>query len=84
MFVVVWEPSNGRGGGHQVALAEDRAEIIHRAISRAMPGVECRIERAEGFGPGGAPALETRQERRPDRRRAAGERARRLPQRSSP
>jgi hypothetical protein len=45
----VWEPSDGRGGGHQVALTLDRAEVVHRAVCRALPGMECRIEAVEGY-----------------------------------
>ena len=41
---MVWEPKHGPGGGHQVALTLDRAEVVHRAVSRALPGMECRIE----------------------------------------
>jgi len=69
MYIVVWEPSGGRGGGHQVALTRDRAETIHRALVRALPeGASCRIEALEGYVP---PEVEQRQERRPDRRLAS-------------
>ena len=70
MFVVVWEPSNGHGGGHQVALTRDRAEAIHRALVRALPeGASCRIEAVAGYVP--PDDVEQRQERRPDRRLAS-------------
>jgi hypothetical protein len=68
MFVVVWEPSDGRGGGHQVALTRDRAEVVHRAVSRALPDVECRIEAVEGYVP---PGGEQRQEQRQRQRRVS-------------
>jgi hypothetical protein len=68
LYVVVWEPKRGGGGGHQVALTRDRAEVVHRAVSRALPDAECRIEAVEGYVP---PGEEQRQERRPDRRRRA-------------
>ena len=43
MFVIVWEPSDGGGGGHQTALTLARAE----AVCRAMHDVECRIVGAD-------------------------------------
>ena len=68
MFVVIWEPKHG-GGGHQVALTLGRAEALHRAVCRAMPEAECRIERAEGFGPRVAPTMESRLRRQEQRQR---------------
>ena len=64
--MIVWEPKNGCGG-HQVALTLDRAETVHRVVSRALPEAECRIEPLEGFGPKVAAAVELR----PARRRAS-------------
>jgi hypothetical protein len=37
MFVVVWEPKHGLGGGHQLALEMDKAEAIRRQIARLRP-----------------------------------------------
>jgi hypothetical protein len=69
MYVVTWQPKRGGGGGHQVALTRDRAEIVHRAVSRALPDVECRIEAIEGYVP---PGDEPVVERRAPRRRVSG------------
>jgi len=49
LYVVIWEPKHGRGGGHHLALDKRKAETIHRALSRAMPDAECRIEPAETY-----------------------------------
>lgn len=70
MYVIVWERAGG-GGGHQVALTEDRAEVVHRAICRALPEARCRVEPAQGFGPpllpGEVGTPRRRQEQRPRR-----------------
>ena len=47
MFVVVWEPRGGAGGGHQLALERRRAEYLSRALCRALPDAEVRILTAE-------------------------------------
>jgi hypothetical protein len=43
LFVVVWEPRTGRGGGHQLALELGKAEYLSRVISRSQPNVEVRV-----------------------------------------
>jgi hypothetical protein len=65
MYVVIWQPKHGPGGGHQVALTRDRAETVHRAVSRALPDVECRIEAVDGYvAPGEEQPRELRRGRR--------------------
>jgi hypothetical protein len=71
MYVVVWQPKHGRGGGHQVALTLDRAETIHRAVRRALPEAECRIEAVEGYVAPGEEQRPRRQEQRQPPRRAS-------------
>jgi hypothetical protein len=58
LYVVVWEPRRG-GGGHQVALTLDRAEVVHRAVSRARsagsrPSKDTWLRARNGDRPGGA------------------------------
>jgi hypothetical protein len=64
-YVVIWETLCGRGSGHQLALDKRRAEIIHRAIRRALPHAECRIEPAESYA--AAAVLERQRNLKPRR-----------------
>ena len=50
MFVVVWEPKHGRGGGHQAVLDPRKAEHIWQAVTRAMPDATVRLLPAEHYG----------------------------------
>jgi hypothetical protein len=43
MFVVTWEPRNGTGGGHQLALDLAKAETIRWRLCKAMPDVEVKL-----------------------------------------
>src|SRR4051794_11404597 len=43
VFVVVWEPRHGRGGGHQLVLEPDKAEKLRRQMSRERPDDGIRI-----------------------------------------
>ena len=61
MFVVVWEPKHGRGGGHQAVLDPRKAEHIWQAVTRAMPDATVRLLPAEHYG---AAAVLERQRRR--------------------
>ena len=61
MFVVVWEPKHGRGGGHQAVLDQRKAEQIRQAVTRAMPDVNVRLLPAEHYS---AAAVLERQRRR--------------------
>lgn len=47
MFVVVWEPKHGLGGGHQLVTDPHRAEYIQRQIRRRYPGYEVYMLSAE-------------------------------------
>ena len=40
MFVVVWEPKRGAGGGHQAVMDQDKAEQISRVLGKAMPDAQ--------------------------------------------
>jgi len=64
LYVIVWEPKGGAGGGHQVALTIERAEAVHRALRRAMPEAHCEILAAHAYTDSAAPH---RQEPRPGR-----------------
>jgi hypothetical protein len=61
MFVVVWEPKHGAGGGHQAVMDRQRAEQISRALYRALPGAEITVMSAADHA---AAAVAERQQRR--------------------
>lgn len=61
MFVVVWEPKHGRGGGHQAVLDQRKAEQIRQEVTRAMPDASVRLLPAEHYA---AAAVLERQRRR--------------------
>jgi hypothetical protein len=61
MFVVVWEPKHGRGGGHQAVLDQRKAEHIRQAVTQVMPDATVRLLVAEHSG---AAAVPERQRRR--------------------
>jgi hypothetical protein len=67
MYVVVWEPRHGRGGGHQLALELDKAEAIRRQLARERPDDVIRIEAAEAYG--AAAVLKCGQQQRVERPR---------------
>jgi hypothetical protein len=71
MYVVTWQPRGGTGGGHQVALTRDRAEVVHRAVCRALPEAQCRIDAVEGYVAPGEEQCPRRQEQRQRPRRAS-------------
>ena len=50
MFVVVWKPKHGRGGGHQTVMDQRKAEQIRQAVIRAMPDANVRLLPAEHYG----------------------------------
>ena len=68
MFVVVWEPKRG-GGGHQLAVDQHRAELVSRALCRALPDAEVKVMPAEVYA---ASAVVEHQQRKSTR----GQRAR--------
>jgi hypothetical protein len=61
MYVVVWEPRNGRGSGHQLALNREKAEQISRTLSKALPDATIQIEHADTYA--AAAVMEPRQQR---------------------
>ena len=50
MFVVVWEPKHGRGGGHQAVMDQRKAEQVRQAVTRAMPDATVRLLPVEHYG----------------------------------
>jgi predicted LPLAT superfamily acyltransferase len=65
MYVVVWEPRRGAGGGHQLVMDRDKADRISRVLYRAMPDAEIRVLPAADHA---AAAVMERQQRRAMRR----------------
>jgi hypothetical protein len=47
MYVVVWEPKRGHGGGHQLAMDQDKAERIGNWLRRSRPDAEIKVLPAE-------------------------------------
>jgi hypothetical protein len=66
MYVVVWEPKRGQGGGHQLVTDPVRADSLRCRIGRERPDAEVRIVPAHDFA---AAAVVERQERERSRRR---------------
>jgi len=64
MFVVIWEPRHGHGGGHQAVLEQGRAEYVRRQMSRLRPDDSIRIESAHEHA---AAAVAERGQRRQQR-----------------
>src|SRR3954469_5878400 len=61
MFVVVWEPKRGTGGGHQLVMDKQKAERISRVMYRALPDAEIRVMTAAEHA---AAAVTEQQQRR--------------------
>ena len=61
MYVVIWEPRHGRGGGHQAVMDERKAEQVSRAMMRARPDDTVRVLSAHDYG---AQAVRERETRR--------------------
>jgi hypothetical protein len=64
MYVVIWEPKHGRGGGHQLATDPARAEQLRWQIGRDKPECLIRIASAWDYG---AQAVRERGARQGDR-----------------
>jgi hypothetical protein len=62
MFVVVWEPRSGRGGGHQLALDKLKAERMFQRLCREMPDYQIKVIPAEAHV--AAAVMERQQQRR--------------------
>jgi hypothetical protein len=67
MFVVVWEPKRGAGGGHQAVMDQDKAELVSRALMRARPDDTIRVIPAWEYG--AAAVIERQQQQRRAMRR---------------
>ena len=64
MYVVVWEPRRGAGGGHQLVMDQRRAEQISRVMCRALPDAEIRVLPAADYGAAAVVERERRIRRR--------------------
>jgi hypothetical protein len=62
MYVVVWEPRRGVGGGHQAVMDQNKAEQISRAMMRARPDDTIRVMSAYDYAV--AAVVEHQQQRR--------------------
>jgi hypothetical protein len=60
MFVVVWKPRSGRGGGHQLALDKLKAERMFQRLCREMPDYQIKVIPADAA----AAVMERQQQRR--------------------
>jgi hypothetical protein len=60
MFVVVWEPKAGGGGGHVAVMDREKADRIWSVLCRQRPYDTVRVLRAEDYG---AAAVVERQQR---------------------
>ena len=49
MFVIVWEPKHGRGGGHQAVLDKAKAEKLCQKLAWEKPENVYRVEPAEAY-----------------------------------
>jgi hypothetical protein len=65
MYVVIWEPRSGRGGGHQLVTDLRRADEISRRLSRERPGDMVRVETAEAWSAAAVLERGQQQRRRP-------------------
>ena len=68
LYVVVWEPRRGAGGGHQAVMDQRKAEQVSRAMMRARPDDTIRVMSAHDYG--AAAVLEHQRSRPTDRQRS--------------
>ena len=61
MFVVIWEPKVGRGGGHQAVLDKVKAEKLCQKLAWKHPENTYRVEPADTYA---AAAVIDRDQRR--------------------
>jgi hypothetical protein len=50
LYVVIWEPKKGPGGGHQLVADPARAEQIRWQLGRDKPECLIRVEDAGEYG----------------------------------
>jgi hypothetical protein len=65
MYVVIWEPRSGRGGGHQLVTDLRRADEISRRLSRERPNDTVRVVSAEEYSATAVLERERQQRQRP-------------------
>jgi hypothetical protein len=70
VFVVVWEPKRGIGGGHQLVMDKGRAERVSRTMMQERPEDTISVLSAYDYG---AAALLERDFRSRGRQRAANQ-----------
>src|SRR3954470_1886807 len=46
LYVVLWEPKRGAGGGHKLVTDAERADAVRRQLARERPDDLIRIETA--------------------------------------
>jgi hypothetical protein len=49
LYVVIWEPKHGRGGGHQLVMDRDNAERMSNRLAWERPDHVFRVEPAEAY-----------------------------------
>ena len=64
MFVVVWEPRYGAGGGHQLVMDQRKASQISMDLGRKMPDADIRVLSAHDYGAAAVVERQRRQMRR--------------------
>jgi hypothetical protein len=69
VYVVIWEPKRGVGGGHQSAQDKAAAEALRWRLSRERPDDEIRIERIADYSAAAIAEGMQRRQRWDDRRR---------------
>jgi hypothetical protein len=69
LFVVIWEPKRGTGGGHQSVQDKARAEELRWRMSRERPDDEIRIETAADYSAAAVMERGQRRQSRDTRRR---------------
>jgi hypothetical protein len=49
VYVIVWEPKHGRGGGHQLVLDKGKADHLGKVLSRQLPGDTVKVMPADAY-----------------------------------
>jgi hypothetical protein len=70
VYVVIWEPKRGHGGGHQSVQDKAAAESLRWRLSKERPDDDVRIERIDDYSAAAiAEGMQRRQRSRDVRRR---------------
>jgi hypothetical protein len=64
VFVVVWEPKRGIGGGHQLVMDKGKAERVSRAMMQERPDDAIKVLSAYEYGAAALMERERRQQMR--------------------